>query len=392
MRITNFLLLILVIFFSGCSRSSGKVEFNAFLPLTGELSFLGDPGKIALQIAEEEINANGGIGGRQLQVNYYDTQGNPTMSKILFDRLPKNLYSRSVLSTLSGVSLELAKISGSKYDAKEDKKRILQFVLAIHPDIVKSDYRNIRLCYNAQNEASLLVEAIKKDDPKKIAALISLDAVSKIEYEDYIKPGISKGLKNVDIVEETFNIGQSDFKVIMDRVERYNPDIILVLGYGSDFKIIMETLYKYESLQNKRVFGGIGFIELPDYVDTRKYDNVVFTTPEILIKEQSEWSEKFKKFVSKYKKKCRDCNIPPYDAIYTYESIMLWKYALDSLLIDHNISDITPEMIYDFIVQNVKEYDGISGKIKMDKGDSYLLIKLARYSTINDKKMLIYKE
>lgn len=377
------LLVGIVFFINGCNHSSNEIQFNAFLPQTGELSFLGEPGKIALQIAEKKINSDGGILGDSLKVVFHDTKGNPSTVRILFERLPKETKSRTILSTLSGVSLEAAKLTS------EIKEPILQFVLAIHPDIVSEDYKNVRVCYNAKDEASLIVKALKDEGIKDIVSLISIDAVSTLEYNSYIKPELDKlGINNLGI--ESFNIGQSDFKVIANRVAKLKPEAIILLGYGSDFVAIMESIKSQESLLNTKIIGGIGFIEVPSYVDTREYRNVIFTAPKILLEDSSSWKPDFKEFVKEYKKHDSNVIIPPYDAIYTYESIMLWYTAIKELKNAGEKDATNPANILSYI-RSLKKYDGISGTINLINGDSYPIIELASFSNEVDDKMLILK-
>src|SRR4051812_48320334 len=48
------------LFLESCSKQSDKKEVVAMLPLTGDLAFLGEPGRIALQIAKADLQKSGG--------------------------------------------------------------------------------------------------------------------------------------------------------------------------------------------------------------------------------------------------------------------------------------------------------------------------------------------
>jgi ABC-type branched-subunit amino acid transport system substrate-binding protein len=270
---------------------------------------------------------------------------------------------------LSGVSLEISKITA------EEKTPILQFVVAIHPDIIDQRYKNIRVCYNSQDEAKLLLDTIISRKPKNVAVLVSIDAVSTLEYDSYIKPKLEKAGIPIS-VEQTFNIGQSDFRVIVKRLAAVKPDMILLLGYGSDFATIMETIKSYKNLENTLIVGGIGFIEIPSYVDTRNYSNVVFTIPSILLQPKEQWNSDFAFFVQEYKKLDKNTIIPPYDAIYTYESIMLWAKTI------REIENADPTSIIKHI-HSLDEFEGISGHIRMNNGDSHPDVQLAKFSSVS---------
>jgi len=149
----------------------------------------------------------------------------------------------------------------------------------------------------------------------------------------------------------------------------------------------MESIKSQESLMDTKVIGGIGFIEVPSYVDTRDYQNVIFTAPQILLENPSSWNPDFKKFVEEYKKLDHSVMVPPYDAIYTYESIMLWYHAIKELNNTGEKDPTNPMNILSYI-RSLKQYDGISGSIRFDKGDSYPTIKLARFSSEIDDKLI----
>ncbi|MBI3091241.1 MAG: ABC transporter substrate-binding protein [Candidatus Tectomicrobia bacterium] len=51
-----------------------EVKIGALLPLTGTLGFLGMQQRVALEIAQEEINAAGGVGGKPFRFIVYDTE------------------------------------------------------------------------------------------------------------------------------------------------------------------------------------------------------------------------------------------------------------------------------------------------------------------------------
>jgi len=53
------------------------IKIGSFLAVTGGASFLGDPELKTLQMYVEEINANGGVDGRQIELIHYDTGGSP---------------------------------------------------------------------------------------------------------------------------------------------------------------------------------------------------------------------------------------------------------------------------------------------------------------------------
>jgi branched-chain amino acid transport system substrate-binding protein len=338
------------------------------LPLKGGLAYLGDPGRYALNIAQEEINRGGGILGRPLEIDYQDTGGSATEASILFSRLPSKAEDRTVLTTLSAVSLEVARLT------ENPAVPTLQFVLAIHPDIVSDRYKNVRICYNALDEAQTIVTALKYGRTRRLATLVSIDSISSIEYEKHIRPELEDAGFQI-VADETFNLGEHDFRPVVRRIADSRPSAVLLLGYGSDFIPLMEAVEEFEQLSSTQIIGGIGFIEIPDYVDIRHYRNVRFAGPAYLAGPKAFESGELKEFVAAYRKQASK-EPPPYDAIFTFDSIMLWKRAVET------VGTTDPMRVLQYL-RSLKSYRGLLGDVPMNNGDAHPSVALMRFAPPN---------
>ena len=74
----------------GIVQAADPIKIGAFLTVTGPASFLGDPELKTLQLYIAEINAQGGIKGRPLELIHYDTGGNAKDAVNFVKRLIKN--------------------------------------------------------------------------------------------------------------------------------------------------------------------------------------------------------------------------------------------------------------------------------------------------------------
>jgi branched-chain amino acid transport system substrate-binding protein len=69
------------------SGGSGPIKIGAILGISGRFAFVGEPQKQALELAQERINADGGIAGRQVEFVVYDDEVDETKSVPLANRL-----------------------------------------------------------------------------------------------------------------------------------------------------------------------------------------------------------------------------------------------------------------------------------------------------------------
>ncbi len=57
------------------ASAEDSIKIGSFLAVTGPASFLGDPELKTLQMYVDELNKNGGVDGRQIELVHYDTSG-----------------------------------------------------------------------------------------------------------------------------------------------------------------------------------------------------------------------------------------------------------------------------------------------------------------------------
>lgn len=65
----------------------GPIKIGAILGISGRFAFVGAPQQQALQLAQEQINADGGVDGRQVEFVIYDDEVDETKSVPLANRL-----------------------------------------------------------------------------------------------------------------------------------------------------------------------------------------------------------------------------------------------------------------------------------------------------------------
>jgi ABC-type branched-subunit amino acid transport system substrate-binding protein len=69
------------------AASTEPIKIGAVLGISGRFAFVGGPQQLALQMAQEEINAAGGIAGRPVEFVIYDDEVDETKTVPLVNRL-----------------------------------------------------------------------------------------------------------------------------------------------------------------------------------------------------------------------------------------------------------------------------------------------------------------
>src|SRR5690606_5007513 len=99
----------------------------AILPLTGSLAMIGESEKNAAVLAMEEINASGGIKGRNLQIIFEDSQGTAKMAIAAGQKL---IEIEKVKLLIVSTSPAIMSIKPYIFD-----KEVLMFGITAQPDV-----------------------------------------------------------------------------------------------------------------------------------------------------------------------------------------------------------------------------------------------------------------
>jgi len=205
----------------GASSETIKIGFVG--PLTGELANMGENTKAAVEIAVEEVNAAGGVLGKNIEVVYEDdvctgaTGANAVSKLINTDKVV------AVLGGLcSGATLGEAPIS-------EAAKVVQLSYCSTNPTISQAgDYifRDVPSdLFQAKYAADYLIKAGKKN-----VALLTVkndwgDGLNKAFTEAFTKVG------GTIVMTDSFDPATKDMKAQMTQIKAKNPDAVYFASY-----------------------------------------------------------------------------------------------------------------------------------------------------------------
>jgi branched-chain amino acid transport system substrate-binding protein len=321
----------------------------------------GIPAKRGIEIAVKEINDNGGINGRPLEVVFEDSQDKDTEAVNAANKLISVDKVPVIIGPMkSGEVLAVAPIA-------EDNKIVLITPTATSPKVTDAGAYIYRGCSRIDAQVDALVSyAIEKYSAKKAAILFSKEPYGEGFKDLFLKFFGEKGVEVVAV--ESFMVGDKDFKAQLTKIAGTQFDILCIPGY------LQETAPAAVQARMLGItaptFGGYGDIA-PQYIElageaaeghvvSSEYDEG-YDTP------------KNKAFIEKYyeyvKKDPNEPNNIMFAAI-TYDMTSIVADAIREVGTD-------PTAIKGYI-DNLKDYDGVTGKLSFDtngdvqKGGIYL--------------------
>ena len=204
------------------SALAADIKLGAAEALSGAAGQYGQSIKNGLQLAVEEINAEGGVKGNKLALQIEDEQ---TKKEQAIDVFKKLIFQDKVLM-LFGPTLSS---SAQAADPVAQAAKIVVFGTSNTADGITSigDY----VFRNSVTEADVLPEtlrvAIKHANVKKVAVLYgNNDIFTKSGYDAFKKA--LDDLKVPVTTTETFSTGDVDFKAQLTKIKATNPDAIVL--------------------------------------------------------------------------------------------------------------------------------------------------------------------
>jgi branched-chain amino acid transport system substrate-binding protein len=227
------------------ARAADNIKIGFTNPLTGPYAAYGKNEMIGCQLAIEEINAKGGILGRQVEFLGEDSTSGDAgtavqKSRKLIDGDKVDFLLGNVNSALA---LAMAQVSS--------EKGILHIVPGGHTDAItgKSCHWNVfRVCNTTQMEANAVAGALVQAYGKKYYYI-----TPDYAFGHTLEAGMIKALSALGgsrIGGDLTPLGTADYTSYLIKAQASNPDVVVVLVQGDDMLNLMKQATQF-GLQSK---------------------------------------------------------------------------------------------------------------------------------------------
>jgi branched-chain amino acid transport system substrate-binding protein len=290
--IFSLILILLGNFFLGCKKEPKTIKIGAIVFLTGPQAMLGEEVKNGLLLALDEINKEGGINGKKLELILTDSKDSPKDAIMAFNMLLSKNVSL-ILCTGDVVTLNLAPLA--------DKHQIpLVTVVGAGPGITENSKWTFRFFVRGDYQAKLIASYASEDLKIRTVAILYLNNEYGVTTSRIFKETFeSKGGRIV--ASESYNITDKDVRSQISKLLNTNPQAVYLTGFGEGYAVCIKQLRELgfkgliltsECELSRPVFRGL---TLPAangayYVDT-PFDEIV---------ESSRAQEFVKKYQNKY--------------------------------------------------------------------------------------------
>jgi branched-chain amino acid transport system substrate-binding protein len=316
------------------------IKIGAIFALTGQLAKLGEQFKNGVTFAVEEINRQGGINGRKIELIIEDNQSDVKAAVSAFNKLVEIDKVKYVLSFGSAINLALKPIA--------EEKRVLLFADAAHPKITENAKFIVRHSNIANSDAKVLIEGVKNKKPKSVGIIFVNDDWGVVFNKEFNRLLLEFN-PSIKITSESHLPSDTDFRTQLTKILKNNPNTIIIASFGSAPGIIIKQLR--ELGYDKNIFVNIGFILTTDA------QKIAGDAAKGIYYQTMEESKDFENvYMQRYGKK------PGLFARYAYTDIEILKYAIEKAGDD-------PEGVVNFI-KNLGKFEGTYENVEINsQGD-----------------------
>jgi branched-chain amino acid transport system substrate-binding protein len=219
---------------TGPVRAEDPIRIGTFLSVTGPASFLGDPELRTLQMYVEELNAQGGLLGKKVELVHYDTAGQAKEAVTFVKRL---IQADGVDVIVGGSS------TGDTMAAiPEVEKAGVPFVsLAGGVEIVEPVKKWVFKTPHTDRMAAIRIfEDMKKRGIKKLALITGDGGFDKSGRKQVLELAPSYGLEIV--ADESYGNKDSDMTTQLTKIRATDAQAILNFGFGAAPAIVTRNI------------------------------------------------------------------------------------------------------------------------------------------------------
>jgi branched-chain amino acid transport system substrate-binding protein len=237
------------------------ITIGAVLPLTGEAAHWGIPPRDAAELAIDEVNHAGGIGGRKLKLLVEDDHCRPADGVSAFGKIMHAATPAVVLGAVcSSVTLAIAPLAQSR-------KTVLISPASTSPKLTHAGDFIFRVIPSASLRARVFAEYLYNERGLRKLAVLHIDNEGGIGASSAFKAQFAQ-LGGAVVLEETYAQGATDVRIQLTKLKAADADGVILGSYPADTVFVLRQarelglrqplFFQTEAIQNPDVLRQAG--------------------------------------------------------------------------------------------------------------------------------------
>lgn len=232
------------------AQAKKPVRVGFSIAQTGPLSGAGKSGLLALQIWRDDVNAQGGLLGRPVELVVYDDQSNPASTPGIYTKLldvdKVDLLIAPYATNVTAPIMPLVK--------QRDLLLMGNFALDVNAQFRHDKYFN-NMPWSSAKVAAEPYFALCRKLGVKTVALMAADA----EFAQTLANGVREEMRRQgfqSVYDQNYPPATVDFSSMLRAVRAKKPDAVYVASYPTDSAAIIRALSEIGAGSSVKIFGG----------------------------------------------------------------------------------------------------------------------------------------
>jgi len=219
-----------VLFAFACQTGGGgdKVRIGVFMSMTGDTANFGISSTNGIKMAADEVNAAGGINGKQIELLVQDDRSDASEAATIVTKFVTQDQVHAILGEVaSSRSIAAAPIA-------QNAKVPMLTPSSTNPEVTKKGNFIFRSCFIDPVQGAAIAQFGAKSLNAKRGALM-------VDRKNDYSTGLQKVINEVFtrlggqiVVTQSYQAGDQDFNAQITSIKGANPDIIFLPGYYGD--------------------------------------------------------------------------------------------------------------------------------------------------------------
>lgn len=335
---------------SGGNKQEGDtIKIGMNMELSGAVAAYGTAERDGIELAVEEINNNGGILGKQIELITKDNKSDNNEAATVAANLTTNDKVVAIIGPATSGATKAALPNVTKAQVPLITPSGTDDAITKQGDKVQGFA--FRSCFQDSFQGTILAK-YATDNLNASKAVILGDNSS-----DYAI-GLTKAFKEAytgDVVlEENFTEGDKDFQAVLTKLKNTDFDVLFIPGYYTESGLIIKQARELGIEQPIIGADGFGDEKMVQTAGAENVSNVFYTGH---FSTQAPANDKVEPFVAafkeKYGKEPSAFNALAYDAVYMIKQAIEDQDSADSVAIANGLSELSG-------------FEGVTGEITID--------------------------
>lgn len=334
----------------GNKQEGDTIKIGMNMELSGAVAAYGSAEKEGIELAVEQINADGGIDGKKIDLISKDNKSDNNEAGTVATNLTTNSKVVALIGPATSGAVKSALPNATKAEVPLITPSGTDDAITKQGDNVQ-EYA-FRSCFQDSFQGKILAK-YAHENLKADKAIILGDNSS--DYGIGLTKAFKDEYKGQIVAEENFTEGDKDFQAVLTKIKDKDFNVLYIPGYYTEAGLIIKQAR--EMGIDTPIVGADGFgdAKLVEIAGAGNVSNVFYTGHFSTKAPATDKVEPFiKAFKEKFDKEPSSFNALAYDAVYMVKQAIEDEGSADSSAIKNGLA-------------NLKDFKGVTGEMTIDK-------------------------